>query len=112
VGFVGISSSPHDSPEEVAQQMEELGLEFSFLRDADQELLRQLDVRTSTEVVVLDRERRVCYRGAVADRLDVGVRGTEGDGALGSTRRPPLHDWTNRYMRRISRYASSASRAV
>lgn len=76
VGFVGVDASPQDSAAEIEEQAERLGLEFPFLRDPRQELLRALDVRTSTEVLVLDGERRLHYRGAIDDSQEVGtVRG-------------------------------------
>lgn len=73
VGFVGVDESPLVEPLEVGDQAARLGLEFPVLCDERQELLRALDVRTSTEVLVLDAERRLRYRGAIDDKLDVGT---------------------------------------
>jgi peroxiredoxin len=73
VAFVGVDASPQDEPAEIAAQAERLKHRFPYLRDEHQVLLRALDVRTSTEVLVLDRERRIRYRGAIDDSMEVGV---------------------------------------
>lgn len=79
VAFVGVDGSPQDSFAEVERQRVELELPFAFLKDERQQLVRALDVRTSTEVLVLDAERRLCYRGAIDERFEVGVvRASEG----------------------------------
>jgi peroxiredoxin len=79
VGFVGVDESPLVASTEVSEQAARLGLAFPILRDERQELLRALDVRTSTEVLVLDAQRRLCYRGAIDDRLGVGTARAESE---------------------------------
>ncbi|MEO0651212.1 MAG: redoxin domain-containing protein [Planctomycetota bacterium] len=71
VAFVGVDGSPQDDLDEIEAQRAELGIPFTYLRDEDQALVRQLDIRTTTEVVVLDDARRIRYRGAIADQFEV-----------------------------------------
>lgn len=74
VRFVGISANPHSGLEEIAKEMDELGVTFPVLKDADQALTRQLDAKTTTEVFVVDKDRVIRYRGMVDDQYAVGVQ--------------------------------------
>lgn len=73
VRFLGIDASIQDTGEEVAEQSERLELPFQVHLDPRQELLQALDVEKSTEVFVIDGEKRLRYRGAIADQFGVGT---------------------------------------
>ncbi len=77
VRFVGINASPQDGLDSIAAEIKEFGITFPVLKDADQALTRQLDALTTTEVFVVDKERRIRYRGAVDDQFALGAARTE-----------------------------------
>ncbi len=68
VRFAGVNANPQDSRAAIAREAQELGFAFPVLKDAHQELTRALGARSTTEVFVLDAERRVRYRGAIDDQ--------------------------------------------
>ncbi|MHC5110043.1 MAG: redoxin domain-containing protein [Planctomycetota bacterium] len=74
VRFVGINANPHDSPEKISKDIAELGITFPVLKDVDQELTRQLDAKTTTEVFVVDKDNVIRYRGMIDDQYAVGAQ--------------------------------------
>ncbi len=74
VRFVGINANPHDSLQDVAEDIKELGITFPMLKDDSQTLTAQLDAKTTTEVFVIDRTRTIRYRGMVDDQYALGTQ--------------------------------------
>lgn len=70
---VAVNCHMHDSINEVKTHIEEYEIDFSVLKDMDGSLARQLNVTRTAEVILLDRERKVRYRGVVDDRFERGV---------------------------------------
>src|SRR5687768_12006490 len=69
VEFVAIDSDPRDERDAVLDKMGRLHSPYRMLLDPKQEVARKVGVTTSTEVVVLDAERRIRYRGSIDDAL-------------------------------------------
>lgn len=65
VRFLLVDASPSDSMLEVAAQMVERAIEFPVVKDYDGAAARALGVERTPEVAVLDRERRLVYRGRI-----------------------------------------------
>ena len=72
VQFVTMNVGPNDSLVEVAQQALDLEAPFPFCKDYDGEAVRALGVQRTPEVVVLDSEQRMVYRGRVDSQYRLG----------------------------------------
>ena len=73
VVFVGINSNHHDTAEEIANHAREYSLSFPVLRDEQGRLARRWGVERTTEVLVLDAQWKMRFRGRVDDRYERGV---------------------------------------
>jgi hypothetical protein len=73
VRFVGLDASVQDSPSDIARESTDFGRSYPVLKDARQELARQLGVHTTTEALLFDGHGRLCYRGAVDDQYTLGA---------------------------------------
>jgi peroxiredoxin/mono/diheme cytochrome c family protein len=76
VAFFGVDSNQQDAPSELARFAQEHHLPFPLLKDIGNELADQLGVERTPEVVVLDQQRVVRYRGRVDDQFGFGVHRT------------------------------------
>jgi peroxiredoxin/mono/diheme cytochrome c family protein len=74
VAFLGVNANAHDAVEEIAAHAQRLGVPFPVLRDERNVLADRLGAERMCEVVVLDRQRRVRYRGAIDDQYQIGAR--------------------------------------
>jgi peroxiredoxin len=74
VAFLAINSNALDTPAEVAAHARRNGILFPVLKDAGNVVADRLQVERLCEVIVLDPERRVRYRGAIDDQYRVGKR--------------------------------------
>ena len=74
VQLVGIHSNLHDSPADVARLVHEFQLSFPQVHDPEQSLARRLKATRVPEVVLLDAEGRVRYRGRIDDQYAPGVK--------------------------------------
>lgn len=74
VHFVGINASPKDALKAIHKEAKDRGVGFPMLQDKNQELTRQLDARTSTEVFVIDKKRVIRYRGMIDDQYALGEK--------------------------------------
>lgn len=57
------SISPPDTLEEMRKRAREFGYNFTYLKDGDRRLARSLGAQTTPHAFVLDKYRRVRYRG-------------------------------------------------
>jgi thiol-disulfide isomerase/thioredoxin len=57
------SISPPDTLEEMRKRAREIGYNFKYLKDEDRRLARSLGAQTTPHAFVLDKDRRVRYRG-------------------------------------------------
>jgi peroxiredoxin len=73
VSFLSINANAHDTVGEMAAHALRHGVTFPTLKDRDNRLADRLRVDRVGEVLVLDAERRLCYRGAVDDQYARGA---------------------------------------
>lgn len=72
VQFLAVNVGPNDALREVAYQAIKANCEFPFAKDFDGEVVRALGAGRAAEVVVLDAERKLRYRGRVDDQYRLG----------------------------------------
>ncbi len=72
VAVIGINSNSHDSVTEIAAYARRHGIEFPILKDAGNKLADELGAERTPEVLVLDSNRIVRYRGRIDDQYGVG----------------------------------------
>jgi hypothetical protein len=72
VQFVGVDVGHEDLVADVATQALDHGVDFPFVRDCDLSTAKACGATRAGEVVVLDRERRLRYRGRVDGTFRVG----------------------------------------
>jgi thiol-disulfide isomerase/thioredoxin len=72
VAFLAIDAGADDSILAVATQAVQHEMEFPFVKDFDGSCVAALGVRRTPEVVVLDAERRLRYRGRIDDQYRLG----------------------------------------
>jgi peroxiredoxin len=77
VQFLGIDSNQQDGVSQIARFAKDAGIEFPILKDANNVLADQLGVERVSEVIVLDGERAIRYRGRIDDQYNVGISRTK-----------------------------------
>jgi peroxiredoxin len=77
VQFVGVDANQQDGVSQIARFAKDAGIEFPILKDVNNVLADQLGVQRTTEVLVLDVDRVVRYRGRVDDQYNVGISRTK-----------------------------------
>lgn len=81
-GFVHVGVGGLDSLAELGEHARAQGLDGLVISDAREQLAAAFDVRTTTEVFVIDARGTLRYRGALSDQYGIGY-------ALDA----PRHDW-------------------
>ena len=71
--FFGISSNQQDSADEFKQFIADHKIEFSCGKDFNNLVADQFDVKRTPEVIVLDNEFKIRYRGRIDDQYSPGV---------------------------------------
>jgi peroxiredoxin/mono/diheme cytochrome c family protein len=74
VQFLAVNGNPQDTLADVAEHATQEGLPFPVLKDADQKVVELLQAERTPEVVLLDSNRTICYRGRIDDQFGVGFR--------------------------------------
>jgi len=82
VQFLSVNVGASDTIREMAAQAIDYGVPFPFVKDVDLSCRKALGVQRTPEVVVLDQELRLQYRGRIDDQLRLG----------GSRREPSRRD--------------------
>lgn len=72
VQFLAVNVGPNDALREVAYQAVKKNCNFPFAKDFDGDVVRALGADRAAEVVVLDAERKLRYRGRVDDQFRLG----------------------------------------
>lgn len=75
VEFLGVMSNVQDTKEEIVAFGSEHGITFPLLIDGDQRVADQFSAKRTPEVFVLDRKRRVAYRGRIDDQFGISEDG-------------------------------------
>jgi hypothetical protein len=73
VRFLSINSSEGEEVAEIAQQAMDFGVDFPVVQDIDGGCARALGVERTPEVVILDEQRRLRYRGRIDDQHRLGA---------------------------------------
>lgn len=74
VQWIGVMSNLHDSAEDIQKFSTTLGLEFPFVKDADQQLARSVRATRTAEVLVVDAKGTIVYRGRIDDQYAPGIK--------------------------------------
>jgi hypothetical protein len=74
IDFVGVMSNRHDSKEDVIRFATELSIPFPLILDSDQQIAKSLNASRTAEIVVLDSQSSIVYRGRVDDQMSPGVK--------------------------------------
>jgi peroxiredoxin len=77
VQFLGVNANQQDGVSQIARFAKDAGIEFPILKDVNNVLADQLGVQRTTEVLVLDAERTIRYRGRIDDQYNVGISRTK-----------------------------------
>ncbi len=72
VAFLFLNPNESESIEQLREEVSAKGFSGPYIRDDQEHVTRLLDVKTTTEVFVLDRARTLVYRGAVDDQYGFG----------------------------------------
>ena len=72
VQFLSVNASAGDGIPDIAQQAIDYGIEFPVVQDSDGSCLKALGVERTPEVVILDGQRRLRYRGRIDNQYRLG----------------------------------------
>jgi thiol-disulfide isomerase/thioredoxin len=72
VQFVAINAAEEDSIIALATQAVKYDVDFPFVKDFDGSCARALGVKRTPEAVILDADKRLCYRGRIDDQFRLG----------------------------------------
>ncbi|MBY0588727.1 redoxin domain-containing protein [bacterium] len=70
IRFLGISSNVQDAPAQVARFAREFKLQFPLIKDVAGQVASALGAQRTPEVFLLDKDRRIRYRGRIDDQID------------------------------------------
>lgn len=70
---LGISSNQQDSISELAQFAKTAGITFPILKDVGNKLADQMSAKRTPEAFLLDKDRRIVYRGRIDDQFTYGI---------------------------------------
>ncbi|MFO0014107.1 MAG: redoxin domain-containing protein [Planctomycetota bacterium] len=74
IQWVGVISNSHDSPDDIRAFAKDTGIRFPLMKDADQSLAKTWHATRTAEVVVVDRQGLIHYRGRIDDQYAPGVK--------------------------------------
>jgi peroxiredoxin len=77
VAFVAIAPNGRDTPSKLARFATVHGIKFPLLHDVGGEVAARLGATRTPEVIVLDAERKIRYRGRIDDQYAIGTRRAE-----------------------------------
>lgn len=72
VVFVAVNVGAEDTVRQMAAQAIDLAVPFYFVKDVDLSCAKALGVRKTPEVVVLDSQHTIRYRGRIDDQMRIG----------------------------------------
>lgn len=73
VVFVGINSNTQDSLTEISAYVNHHKISFPILKDAGNRVADQLKAERTPEVILLDQQRNIRYRGRIDDQYLIGL---------------------------------------
>ncbi len=69
VAFLGINANQQDAPSEMAAYVRTCSITFPLLKDPGNVVADQFAAERVPEVFVLDKQRKICYRGRIDDQF-------------------------------------------
>ena len=73
IEWVGVMSNPQDSFEDIEQFVQEMKIQFPILKDTEQTHAQSWKVTRTAEVIVVNPQDQVVYRGRVDDQYAPGI---------------------------------------
>ncbi|MCC9609285.1 thioredoxin family protein [Blastopirellula sp. JC732] len=73
VAIVGVMSNQHDAVTEIAAYARKHEISFPLLKDVGNRLADAAGAERTPEVVVLNADLKICYRGRIDDQYQIGV---------------------------------------
>jgi len=73
VQWVGVMSNPQDNVEDIRGFAKEIDFTFPMVKDADQSLAQSWKISRTAEVVLVNEQNEVLYRGRVDDQYAPGI---------------------------------------
>ncbi len=70
VQFIGLNSNKQETVEEIAKYSKVHKFEFPVLKDPENKIADYFGARRTPEAFVLDKERVLCYRGAIDNKRE------------------------------------------
>lgn len=67
---INVNTNPEDSLEKMKERARNKQFPYPYLFDASQQIAKDYGAQTTPEVILLDRDRKVAYMGAIDDNLD------------------------------------------
>lgn len=58
---------PDDSPEKMIEKIKELGIEFPYLVDADQQIARAFKAQCTPDIFLFNKDKKLAYHGRIDD---------------------------------------------
>lgn len=74
VQFIGIMSNLHDSIEDIQHFQSTYLVDFPLVKDSDQRLAKLSQATRTAEVIVVDSDAHVVYRGRIDDQYAPGIK--------------------------------------
>jgi peroxiredoxin/mono/diheme cytochrome c family protein len=74
VQFLGINSNTQDTPDMVAAHARTHSIPFPILKDFDHKVADLFGARRTPEAFLLNKERRIVYRGRIDDHFGIGYQ--------------------------------------
>jgi len=72
VAFIGVDANAHDSIAEIEAYARRHGLKFPVLKDIGNKIADSVGATRTPEVIVLDADRAIRYRGRIDDQYGIG----------------------------------------
>jgi len=81
IGIVAISSNdiaayPEDAPESLKEQAQEVGFNFPYLYDENQDVARSFSAACTPDLFLFDKDGKLVYRGQLDDSRPADRRGS------------------------------------
>lgn len=73
VEWIGVISNPQDSVDDIREFVKEVELQFPFVKDEDQSLAQAWKITRTAEVLLVNSQHEILYRGRIDDQYAPGI---------------------------------------
>ena len=73
VRFVGVNSNVQDSMDDIKSYAEIHKIQFPIVKDYDRLVALNMKATRTPEVIVIDQDKKICYRGRIDDQYQPGI---------------------------------------